>query len=117
MKIAQAFGAKGLATISLGTSTGSLNDLTMEMVKSVVAKFLTLEQIKQMAERLGANMGDLLLIIAGEPKVVSTVLAELRQEMGRQIAPGQHGYHREPRCAGRHCRIDTQQNHVEDEAD
>ena len=84
-KMAQALGAKGLVTISLGTSAGSLNDLTIEMVRSVAAKFLTLDQVKQMAERLGANMEDLLLIIAGEPEVVSMVLAELRQEMGRRL--------------------------------
>jgi len=81
----QGLGAKGLVTISLGTSAGSLEDLTIEMVRSVAAKFLTLDQIKQVAERLGANMGDLLLIIAGKPKVVNTVLAELRQEMGHRL--------------------------------
>jgi len=84
-RMAQGLGAKGLVTISLGTSAGSLNDLTIEMVKSVAAKFLTLDQIKQMAERLGAKMGDLLLIIAGEPEVVNVVLADLRQEMGHRL--------------------------------
>lgn len=84
-KMAQDLGAKGLVTISLGTSAGSLDDLTIEMVKSVAAKFLTLDQIKQMAERLGAKMGDLLLIIAGAPKIVNLVLAELRREMGRRL--------------------------------
>jgi len=84
-RIAQGLGAGGLVTISLGTSAGSLNDLTIEMVRSVAAKFLTLDQIKQMAERLGANMGDLLLIIAGEPELVNGVLAELRQEIGRRL--------------------------------
>lgn len=84
-KMAQGLGAEGLVTISLGTSAGSLNDLTIEMVRSVAAKFLTLDQIKQMAERLGANMGDLLLIIAGEPELVNAVLTELRQEMGHRL--------------------------------
>jgi len=84
-KMAQGLGAEGLVTISLGTSAGSLNDLTIEMVRSVAAKFLTLDQIKQMAERLGANMGDLLLIIAGKPEVVNVVLGGLRQEMGRRL--------------------------------
>jgi aspartyl-tRNA synthetase len=83
--VAQGLGAEGLVTISLGTSAGSLNDLTIEMVRSVAAKFLTLDQIKQMAERLGANIGDLLLIIAGEPELVDAVLAELRQEMGHRL--------------------------------
>jgi aspartyl-tRNA synthetase len=78
-------GAEGLVTISLGTSAGNLKDLTMEMVKSVAAKFLSLDQIKQMAERLEANRGDLLLIIAGKPKVVNTALGELRLEVGHRL--------------------------------
>jgi len=84
-KFVQGLGAGGLVTISLGTSSSSLSDLTMEMVRSVAAKFLTLDQVKQMAERLGANMGDLLLIVAGEPKVVNMVLGELRREIGERL--------------------------------
>ncbi len=84
-KLVQGFGAKGLLTMSLGTSSGSLDGLTMEMVRSVAAKFLTLDQVKQMAQRLGAGGGDLLLIIAGEPELVNMVLGELRQEMGRRL--------------------------------
>ncbi len=84
-KLAQGLGAEGLLTISLGTSAGNLNDLTIEMIKSVAAKYLTLDQVKEMAGRLGASMGDLLLVIAGKPKLVDMVLSELRQEMGRQL--------------------------------
>jgi len=83
--LAKSLGAEGLITISLGTSSGSLDDLTVEMVKSVAAKFLTLDQIKQMAERLGASMGDLLLIVAGQPESVDTVLGELRLEVGHRL--------------------------------
>ncbi|MFC2045446.1 aspartate--tRNA ligase [Chloroflexota bacterium] len=78
-------GAEGLVTISLGTSEGNLDNLSIEMVKSVVAKYMTLEQIKEIAGRLGAKMGDLLLIVAGDPKLVSMVLGELRQYMGRHL--------------------------------
>jgi aspartyl-tRNA synthetase len=84
-KLVQNLGAKGLVTIILGTSGGSINDLTLEMVKSVATKFITLDHIKQMAECLGANMGDLLLIIAGKPKIVDMVLDELRREMGHRL--------------------------------
>jgi aspartyl-tRNA synthetase len=84
-KLAQALGATGLLTMALGTQAGHLTDLTMAMVKSVAAKFFTLDQIGEIASRLGANMGDLLLIIAGEPKIVDTVLGELRQEMGHRL--------------------------------
>ncbi len=84
-KLVRGLGAEGLVTIALGTSAGSLNDLTMDMVRSVAAKFLTLEQVRQIAERLGAETGDLLLIIAGKPRVVNMVLGELRQEIGRRL--------------------------------
>ena len=84
-RLAQELGAGGLVTISLGTSAGGLNDLTMEMVKSAAAKFLKLDQIKQMAELLGASMGDLLLVIAGKSEIVDGTLGELRQQMGHRL--------------------------------
>ena len=84
-RLAQELGAGGLVTISLGTSAGDLDDLTMEMVKSAAAKFLKLDQIKQMAERLGASMGDLLLVIAGKSEIVDGTLGELRQQMGHRL--------------------------------
>ena len=84
-RLAQSYGAGGLLTVSLGTSSGSLNELNMEMVKSVAAKFLTLEQVKEMAGRLDASTGDLLLIVAGKPDVIAKVLSELRLEIGRRL--------------------------------
>lgn len=81
----QSLGAAGLLTITLGSRPGSLNELTMEMVKSRASKFMTLDQVKQMAERLGAQMGDLLLIVAGKPEVANPVLGELRKEMGSRL--------------------------------
>jgi len=84
-RLVQGLGAEGLVTMALGTPGGSLDNLTIEMVRSVAAKFLTLGQIKQMAERLGADTGDLLLIIAGKPKVVNMALGELRREMGYRL--------------------------------
>ncbi len=84
-KLVQGLGAEGLVTLSLGTAAGSLHDLTLEMVKSVATKFLTLDQIKQMADRLGASMGDLVLITAGEPKLVNMVMSELRGEIGHRL--------------------------------
>lgn len=91
-RLARENGAEGLVTIALGTSGGSLNKLTMDAVKSVAAKYLSLDQVKQMAERLGASTGDLLLIVAGKAKIIDNVLGELRQEMGHRLKladPGQ----------------------------
>lgn len=83
--MAQGLGAGGLVTISLGSSAGNLEGLTSAMVRSAAAKFLTIEQIKGMARRLEANVGDLLLVVAGENKLVNTVLGELRREMGHRL--------------------------------
>jgi aspartyl-tRNA synthetase len=84
-KLVQGLGAEGLVTMSLSTSAGSLTNLTAETVKSVAAKFLTIEQIREIAERLGADVGDLLLIIAGKPELVNTALGELRLEVGHRL--------------------------------
>ncbi|HCP60130.1 MAG TPA: aspartate--tRNA ligase [Dehalococcoidia bacterium] len=90
-RLARDFGAGGLVTISLGVKGGSLDDLTLEMVKSVATKYLTLEQVRKMAERLGAGGGDLLLIVAGEPGQVSTALGGLRLEMGHRLKLAEPG--------------------------
>jgi len=84
-RMVRSLGAEGLTTISLGTSAGSLDDLVAEMLKSVAAKYLTLDQVKEIAKRLGARVGDLLLIMAGKPELVNMVLGELRQEMGHRL--------------------------------
>ncbi len=84
-KLVLSLGAQGLLTVSLGEGAGSLDNLTMNDVKSVAARYLTLEQIKDMAVRLDATMGDLMLIVAGKPKTVDTVLSGLRQEIGNRL--------------------------------
>jgi aspartyl-tRNA synthetase len=82
-KFAQTCGAKGLVTIALNGD--SLDELTMEQVKSAVGKYLNLEQIKQIAKRLEANPGDLILIIAGQGDQVSLSLGELRKDIARRL--------------------------------
>ncbi|MFA5316961.1 MAG: amino acid--tRNA ligase-related protein, partial [Dehalococcoidales bacterium] len=77
--------AKGLVTVSLGSSGPGLGELTMEMVKSVAARFLSLEQVKEMARHLGAKPGDLLLLVAGRLEEVNPALGALRLEMGRRL--------------------------------
>ncbi len=84
-KFVQSYGAGGLLTFSLGVTAGDLSNITMDMVKSVAAKYMTLEQVKQIAELLSAKPGDLLLVIAGAPKVVDKSLGELRKEMGQRL--------------------------------
>ncbi len=85
-QLARSYGAGGLITISLGESAGgSLDELTPDMVRSAAAKFLTLEQIKAIAKRLEATVGDLLLVVAGGASTVDTSLGALRQEIGQRL--------------------------------
>jgi aspartyl-tRNA synthetase len=78
-------GARGLLTISLGEAGGNLDNLKMENIKSVAARFLSLEQIKEMARRCGAAPGDLLLIVAGEREKTHPPLDILRREMAKRL--------------------------------
>ncbi|MBA7669715.1 Aspartate--tRNA ligase [subsurface metagenome] len=85
-QLARSCGAGGLVTIALGEAGGGgLERLTQDMVRSAAAKFLTLEQIKEMAEHLEATVGDLLLVVAGDTSTVNTSLGALRQEIGQRL--------------------------------
>jgi len=84
-KLVRGLGAKGVLTIALDESAGSLDNLSMESIKSVAAKYLAIEQVKEMAKRMEAGIGDLMLIVAGEPDMVNTVLSALRVEMGKRL--------------------------------
>ena len=79
-------GAKGLVTIALeGDPSTPIEQLNLEQVHSQVTKFFTIEQIRGIAGRLGAKMGDLLLIGADQADVVNTALGQLRVEMAQRL--------------------------------
>ncbi len=78
-------GAQGIITISLDSLVKSLDELTIGEIKSVATKHLTLDHVKDMAIRLGANVGDLLLIFAGDSELANTVLGKMRLEMGYRL--------------------------------
>ena len=85
-ELAKSCGAKGLITLALPAgSYDKPEQLTPDKVKSVAAKYLTVEQLKEIVRRFEANPGDLILIVAGERKMVDKVLDELRREMGRRL--------------------------------
>lgn len=71
---AQSFGAKGLAWIKLKSG-----------FDSPIAKFFPEEVLQEMAARLGAEEGDMMLFVADRPKVVYDVLSRLRLELGRRL--------------------------------
>jgi aspartyl-tRNA synthetase len=80
----QQYGAKGLVTMQLA-GEGSLDTLTIEDVKSPVAKFFTVEQVRDMARLSGANRGDMLLVIADKADVANKGLDALRREMASRL--------------------------------
>jgi aspartyl-tRNA synthetase len=78
-------GAPGLLTISLGERPGNLDNITPEQVKSVAARYINLDQIKEIGHCFKASTGDLLLVVAGRPEATGKVLGELRTEMARRL--------------------------------
>jgi aspartyl-tRNA synthetase len=70
---AQGYGAKGLAWIRL---KGGFD--------SPIAKFFPREALEEMARRLGAEEGDMMLFVADREDVVLDVLGRLRLSMGKK---------------------------------
>jgi aspartyl-tRNA synthetase len=89
--LAKDSGGGGLVTISLDKTLNSIEDLTMSAVKSSAARYLTAEEVRLMAKRLGASVGDLILILAGDVSTVSRALGALRLEMGRRLGLARPG--------------------------
>jgi len=83
--IARSTGAGGVVTISLDKPGVSSDELVMEDVHSIAAKYLQIGQIKQLVEILGAVGGDLLLLAAGDDDVTSAALDKLRREMAHRL--------------------------------
>ena len=69
-------GAKGLVYIRLNAD-GS--------IKSSIDKFYTPEQLAKVAERCGAQKGDILLALCGPKRKTQTQLGVLRLEMGNRL--------------------------------
>jgi aspartyl-tRNA synthetase len=69
-------GAKGLVYVKCNQD-GSF--------KSSVDKFYTQDNLKEWAEKTGAEAGDLILVMSGEKLQTLDALGELRLEMGKQL--------------------------------
>jgi aspartyl-tRNA synthetase len=53
--------------------------------RSPTAKFLRAEELRSVNEALGAEEGDLLLLVADDPAIANTVLAQLRLDLGERF--------------------------------
>lgn len=74
------YGAKGLAWMKV-----EKDDAGNVAPKSSITKFFTEEQLTQLAQRFGANEGDLILLVADKADVVNKALAPLRVRLGREL--------------------------------
>jgi aspartyl-tRNA synthetase len=74
-ELVKRFGARGLATFAKGATE----------IKSNVAKFFSEEQMNAIFERMNAQPGDLVLVVADKPGVVAQSLDFLRREMARRL--------------------------------
>ncbi len=72
---AKTYGAKGLAWIKI----------TEEGITSPIAKFFSEEEFAKILQRLEANKGDLVLIVADKNSVVYDSLGNLRNEAARRL--------------------------------
>ena len=85
IEFARASGAQGLVYLALAGGADGIDGLTDDQVRSPVARFLSLDSVKAMARRTGAQMGDLILIIAGPARSTNAALSLLRDEMARRL--------------------------------
>ena len=85
VEFVKARGARGLVWIALGGDAASFDELTQEDVRSPMSRYASLDDIKAIAARTGAEVGDLVLLIAGPPKPTNLALSYLRNEMGRRL--------------------------------
>lgn len=74
-ELAQQYGAQGLVSMAV----------TEEGIRSTIAKFLSPEELDRIIARMGAETGDLILMVAGERDVVGESLGLLRLEMGDRL--------------------------------
>jgi aspartyl-tRNA synthetase len=73
-KLVKGFGAKGLVSLKLGE----------EGVESAISKFLSPELVARLKERFGAGPGDLIFLLADEPRRAREALGALRLELGKR---------------------------------
>lgn len=75
-EFARTLGAKGLVSLALGLAGE---------VKSPLTKFMSLEEVQAIVNRLEGQNGDLLLFVADSEKVSNDVLFRLRVKLGERL--------------------------------
>ena len=82
-ELARDAGAGGLVAFAF-EGEGALDGVTMDDVRSPVARYFEAETVAEMGQRCGASRGDLLLTVAGEDAVTSPALDALRRHVAEE---------------------------------
>ena len=81
---ARSLGASGLVTIGISKDATSIQTLAEDQLRSSAGKNISIEEAKDIAVRIGALPGDLILIIADRREITNTVLGQLRLHIAEQ---------------------------------
>ena len=74
-EFAKIYGAKGMAWVKV----------TADGWQSPIAKFFTAEELSALNQKLGAEVGDLLLFMADTPAITNEALGRLRGHLGQKL--------------------------------
>jgi aspartyl-tRNA synthetase len=77
---ARSFGAKGLVWIGLEAGDGEAFQ-----ARSPIARFLSSDEIRELASAAGAGVGDLMLFVADQERDAATVLGRLRAHVAQKF--------------------------------
>ena len=77
-------GAKGLSHIRIGTAY-PLDQISEEDLQFAQGLRMPPYLVSELAQRMGADPGDLILLMAGPPREIHPPLSALRVEMGRRL--------------------------------
>ncbi len=80
--LARTLGAPGLVSMQFSAAPA---EATEDEIRSPVLRHVGLEDARAIGTRCGAGAGDLVLLAAGEPGMVATVLDGLRRELARRL--------------------------------
>lgn len=78
------YGAKGLAWIGVTGAADADGNYGADAIRSQITKFLSAQEITAIISGSGAQVGDLILLVADKPGVVAQSLHNLRLEIGQR---------------------------------
>jgi aspartyl-tRNA synthetase len=85
VELTKTYGSKGMVPLAYTSEMASIEELTPETVKSVATKYLSVDQLKEIAVRMGANPGDLVCLIADREDKALEYCGRFRQDMGLKL--------------------------------